>query len=253
MTGRRSGLNTPVDERYLSRSDLELVEHTEDTRVYASRESLHPPSISHGRSRSPATTATPSPSKHSPSFVHPDTPETPRHRHHHHHHHRSTSDSSSIFPALPSNMTMLMHEDNNMLMVDQGSNSGGSLGDLHHHHHQHGLAPSALPASDSQQQQQSLTSSTSSSTSQQQAIPRNITHRKGQNIVTATSANRNSTVRMSMTSSASISPTTANFSVVTGSPASLFLRPEHEVHLGDMDTFSLDFGRIEEGDQGDDW
>lgn len=38
---------------------------------------------------------------------------------------------------------------------------------------------------------------------------------------------------------ASISPTTANFSMVTGSPGSLFLRPEHEVHLGDMENLDL--------------
>ncbi|KAG5339464.1 hypothetical protein C0989_004150 [Termitomyces sp. Mn162] len=44
----------------------------------------------------------------------------------------------------------------------------------------------------------------------------------------------------SLTSAISISPTTANFSMTTGSPASLFLRPEHELHLGDMD--SLDLG-----------
>ena len=38
----------------------------------------------------------------------------------------------------------------------------------------------------------------------------------------------------------SISPTTAEFSMVTGSPGSLFLRPEHELLLGDME--SLDLG-----------
>ena len=38
----------------------------------------------------------------------------------------------------------------------------------------------------------------------------------------------------------SISPTTANFSIATGSPGSLFLRPEHELLLDDME--SLDLG-----------
>ena len=38
---------------------------------------------------------------------------------------------------------------------------------------------------------------------------------------------------------ASISPTTVNFSTVTGSPRSLFLRLEHEVHLGDMENLDL--------------
>ena len=36
-----------------------------------------------------------------------------------------------------------------------------------------------------------------------------------------------------------ISPTTANFSIVTGSPGSLYLRPEHEVLLGDMPSLDL--------------
>jgi hypothetical protein len=49
-----------------------------------------------------------------------------------------------------------------------------------------------------------------------------------------------------------ISPMTANFSVteMTGSPGSLYLRPEHEVHLGDM--ASLDLGyRLEQGERDD--
>lgn len=44
----------------------------------------------------------------------------------------------------------------------------------------------------------------------------------------------------SSASAMSISPTTAEFSMVTGSPGSLFLRPEHELLLGDME--SLDLG-----------
>ncbi|THH30160.1 hypothetical protein EUX98_g4049 [Antrodiella citrinella] len=36
-----------------------------------------------------------------------------------------------------------------------------------------------------------------------------------------------------------ISPTTANFSMLTGSPGSLSLRPEHEMHLGDMPPLNL--------------
>ncbi|KAG6889750.1 hypothetical protein C0992_004268 [Termitomyces sp. T32_za158] len=51
---------------------------------------------------------------------------------------------------------------------------------------------------------------------------------------------------VSLTSGNSISPSTANFSMATGSPASLFLRPEHELHLGDMD--SLDLGIIHNTD-----
>ncbi|KAG6813887.1 hypothetical protein H0H92_006294 [Tricholoma furcatifolium] len=52
-------------------------------------------------------------------------------------------------------------------------------------------------------------------------------------------------------SAGSISPT--NFSMTTGSPGSLFLRPEHELHLGDMD--SLDLGIKPNADTavGDGW
>jgi hypothetical protein len=51
-----------------------------------------------------------------------------------------------------------------------------------------------------------------------------------------------------------ISPTTAEFSMVTtGSPRSLFLRPEHEVLLGDLE--SLDLGVVPPIELGgrDDW
>ncbi|KAG5647802.1 hypothetical protein DXG03_007724 [Asterophora parasitica] len=48
-----------------------------------------------------------------------------------------------------------------------------------------------------------------------------------------------------VSASMSISPTTANFSMTTGSPGSLFLRPEHEMHLGDME--SLDLGSRRDG------
>lgn len=43
-------------------------------------------------------------------------------------------------------------------------------------------------------------------------------------------------------SSGNISPTTANFSMLTGSPGSLYLRPEHERLLGDMPTLDLGSG-----------
>jgi hypothetical protein len=60
------------------------------------------------------------------------------------------------------------------------------------------------------------------------------------------------THKRSMSSGGNISPTTANFSMteMTGSPGSLFLRPEHERHLGDM--VSLDLGyNLSEGVDGD--
>lgn len=43
----------------------------------------------------------------------------------------------------------------------------------------------------------------------------------------------------SLSSVGNISPTTANFSMMTGSPGSLHLRPEHERLLGDMPTLDL--------------
>lgn len=50
-----------------------------------------------------------------------------------------------------------------------------------------------------------------------------------------------------MSSGGNISPTTVDFSI-TGSPGSLHLRPEHELHLGDM--ASLDLALV--GDASDD-
>ena len=44
----------------------------------------------------------------------------------------------------------------------------------------------------------------------------------------------------SVSSAGNISPTTASFSMTTGSPVSLNLRPEHERHLGDMPPLDLD-------------
>ncbi|KIL61701.1 hypothetical protein M378DRAFT_166672 [Amanita muscaria Koide BX008] len=128
-------------------------------------------------------------------------PETPKH------HRRCPSDTSSIFPVLPSNMTMLMHEEDHM--HDQLSNG------------------------DEQGDQTSTVAARNGS--------RPVSFR-----VSAADGNMGRTGMM--VNSGSISPTTANFSMVTGSPGSLFLRPEHEVHLGDLDTFSLDLGRVDDPD-----
>jgi hypothetical protein len=49
------------------------------------------------------------------------------------------------------------------------------------------------------------------------------------------------THKRSLSSGGNISPLTASFSM-TGSPGSLHLRPEHEMHLGDM--ASLDLGMV---------
>jgi hypothetical protein len=47
-----------------------------------------------------------------------------------------------------------------------------------------------------------------------------------------------------MSSAGNVSPTTANFSMteMTGSPGSLCLRPENEMHLGDTVTLDLGYG-----------
>ncbi|KAF9270475.1 hypothetical protein L218DRAFT_1071902 [Marasmius fiardii PR-910] len=43
----------------------------------------------------------------------------------------------------------------------------------------------------------------------------------------------------------------SNFSVTTGSPSSLCLRPEHELHLGDMDSLDFGVGVANHGESGD--
>ncbi|KAF8631504.1 hypothetical protein AX15_002368 [Amanita polypyramis BW_CC] len=208
-TGRRSGLSTPVEGRQGSplQPSLDQQNETDDMEVILSKDALRASTWNRCQE----------------SLSEPvDTPASPEALQHHR---RSPSDASSIFPVLPSNMSMLMHEDN-ALLNDQGSNTGGS------------------PANDNTLEQARPTGT------------KPVSFRKpgGQNGMTTGAANRSS-LRMSMTSTASISPTTANLSIMTGSPGSLFLRPEHEVHLGDMETFSLDFGAGRPDDLGDpnDW
>ncbi|KAI1787096.1 hypothetical protein LXA43DRAFT_737751 [Ganoderma leucocontextum] len=46
--------------------------------------------------------------------------------------------------------------------------------------------------------------------------------------------------KKSASSAGNISPTTGSFSIMTSSPGSLYLRPEHERHLGDMPPLDLD-------------
>jgi hypothetical protein len=93
-------------------------------------------------------------------------------------HKRRYSTTSSIFPAPPANMTMLLHDADDVNSMPFSGSPPVSINGQSNHKHS--------------------------------------------------------------TSVASISPITASFSMMTGSPGSLFLRPEHEVHLGDME--SLDLG-----------
>lgn len=106
---------------------------------------------------------------------------------------RRWSNTSSIFPAPPNNMTMLIHED--------GASS------------EHTVAFSTRSASPS-----SLHTS---------RLPAAQTHGSYAGHYRTSSFGGN------------ISPTTANFSMITGSPGSLNLRPEHERLLGDMPTLDL--------------
>lgn len=108
-------------------------------------------------------------------------------------HKRRHSTSSSIFPIVPSNMSMLLHDDGAPdTMVGRSTRS---------------VSPSPiipgipLPGKPSQG-------------------PYDTHHRTS-------------------SSTGNISPTTANFSMMTGSPGSLCLRPEHERLLGDMPTLDL--------------
>lgn len=119
---------------------------------------------------------------------------------------RRLSTTSSIFPVLPPNMTMLLHED----ATHPADLSGSNRSSLEQSHLRF------PPSSHHQPHPQSYGSITS----------------RGMD-------SGGYTANMSIGSTASISPTTANFSMA-GSPGSLFLRPEHEVLLGEME--SLDLG-----------
>ncbi|KAJ8073600.1 hypothetical protein PM082_011878 [Marasmius tenuissimus] len=111
---------------------------------------------------------------------------------------RFSTASSSIFPALPANMTML-NEENLAGNVDAGGYLSQSESDT--------------------------------SASHVKSIPWSM---KGDHTRD--------------TSILSIS----NFSMTTGSPGSLRLRPEHEVHLGDMDSLNLGAGTPLSGGSEDD-
>ena len=242
VVGRRSGVNTPVEERqeWLPRSSMS---DADDTEVLPPKvkDVFRPPSVwsSHQDASSPTS---PSPPLSAPDA--PASPETPRR-----HHRRCPSDASSVFPVLPSNMSMLLHEESG-LMNDQRSSHGGSVESTYREHSSADITPTKN-GDDDDMDTAVFTGPLSSS------IP--VSFRKAavqsNGISSSTPAANRNNARMTPSTSISISPTTANFSIMTGSPGSLFLKPEHEVHLGDMDTFSLDFGsRIDEvGDLVEDW
>jgi hypothetical protein len=107
---------------------------------------------------------------------------------------RRNSATSSIFPAPPRDMTMLLHDE------DDASEE----------------SPAYSTVSGSQQPSPTLVVG--------KPLPRQ---------------GEESQPGHQLVSAGNISPTTANFSMVTGSPGSLYLRPEHERLLGDMPMLDL--------------
>lgn len=123
-------------------------------------------------------------------------------------HLRRPSTSSSIFPIPPSNMTMLLHDEMGLLS-ELGVNSNPSSASL---------GNNKLPGSP--------------------AIP--ISSRRNGKLLSSMMTNNNN--NSNAASNASVSPTTENFSMMTGSPGSLFLKPEHEMMLDEMESFDLGRG-----------
>ncbi|KAG2143396.1 uncharacterized protein EDB93DRAFT_585545 [Suillus bovinus] len=136
---------------------------------------------------------------------------------------RRASTSSSLFPAPPPEMSMLMLEDVGLTNVmSESPPSPGSSSPVKNlgHKHSHSMIPRSHPfyASQSSYASQSV-----------------------------------SFTSFASTGTVAASPSTATFSMTEGpgSPNSLQLRPEHELHLGDMTSLSLYAMSDGEGDDGD--
>ena len=143
---------------------------------------------------------------------------------------RRLSNSSSIFPIPAPNMTLLLHEDvtSTLGSITSCRSSTGT------EHSQYGFS---LPPP--------IRAAASSSTSSQR-IKTHVRSLSQSPPVSYHNFTGNILPNSSVISVGSISP-----SMVTGSPGSLFLRPEHEILLGDME--SLDLGvRGDDGDTADD-
>lgn len=142
------------------------------------------------------------------------------------HRQRRASTSSSLFPAPPPEMSMLMLEDVGLTNVVSESppSPGGSSPIVKKLGHKHSHSHSMIPRSHSFHAPQS-------------------------------SYANQSVLFTSFASSGAVaaSPSTATFSMTEapGSPHSLQLRPEHELHLGDMTSLSLYAMSDGEGDDGD--
>ncbi|KAJ3508625.1 hypothetical protein NLJ89_g5654 [Agrocybe chaxingu] len=138
---------------------------------------------------------------------------------------RRLSGASSVFPIPPANMTMLLDDD----AASQLGDSNRSSAD--HSQYPFSVSPLSYPSSSTK----SIPTSNANAKSHVRSLSRSPPA-KYQSFATSGGHKANK----SIASAVSISPTTANFSMVTGSPGSLSLRPEHELLLGDME--SLDLG-----------
>ncbi|KAF7799193.1 hypothetical protein EIP86_010424 [Pleurotus ostreatoroseus] len=168
----RSRLQTvfPPDPELVREDDFELPD---------------PPNRNHPHELAPAYDSMPMPSDSlQPQMIDPYSDTISRRRH---------SGSSSIFPILPSNMSMLLHDE------------GGP----------------------ERRQARSLSPSPAVS---HVPLPGEISSKMDQEVFD---------FHQKTTSVGNISPTTATFSMITNSPRSLCLRPEHERLLGDMPTLDL--------------
>jgi hypothetical protein len=142
---------------------------------------------------------------------------------------RRLSNSSSIFPIPASNMTLLLHEDVTSTLGSIASCRSSTGTD----HSQYGFSFPPICAAQA----------SSSSSQRTKTHVRSVSHSPP---VSYHNSNGNIPPNSSVVSVGSIS-----LSMVTGSPGSLFLRPEHEILLGDME--SLDLGvRGDDGDIVDD-
>lgn len=141
--------------------------------------------------------SSPEPSSHSPETPEDNSEGFPRA------HRKRTSVASSVFAAVPNNMSMIMQE--------EGTTSD-SIGGLSMHSSPPGSPTMVL----GRVQPPPIDTKPHPYPRPGHALSKSVSSSAG-----------------------NISPTTANFSMLTGSPGSLNLRPEHERHLGDMPSLDL--------------
>ncbi|KAH9852874.1 hypothetical protein C2E23DRAFT_885245 [Lenzites betulinus] len=138
-----------------------------------------------------------------------------------HSHRKRTSIASSVFAPVPNNMSMIMQED--------GVTPESSVGGLSMNSSLHSSPPGSPTMVLGRVQPPPITT---------KASPRGPLNHAANKSISSSAGN--------------ISPTTANFSMLSGSPGSLNLRPEHELHLGDMPNLDLAGDGLEDwGEDGD--